>query len=116
MSKKTKDLRILDISELKIKLNEARDNYTKELMKSKTGARTDKAISLKNLRKNVARLLTIITEKELVVLKPASVEKKQVKNTKEIPKAEKETQFIVKKKQDSKEEIKKTQLKNQIKK
>ena len=84
MSKRTKELRQLDLLELKTRLKEAKDNYIKELVKSKTGG-SNKAVNLRNLRKDIARMLTIITEKEVTALKSAAITKKAkpIKNERE---------------------------------
>jgi len=82
MTKKAKQVRELGLTELKEKLEELKKDYAKEIVKSKTGARNEKAINLKNMRKDIARVLTIITEKEFAAL---NNEKKEESK----PKAEK---------------------------
>lgn len=70
----TKDLRGLSVPELKTKVEELKQSHSKEYVKAKVGSKSDKAINLRNIRKDVARVLTIITEKENNALKN---EKKQ---------------------------------------
>ena len=76
--KKSKSYREMELVELKNKVHELKANYGKEIVKSKTGARNEKAINMKNLRRDIARVLTIITEKEYAVLNKAD-DKKAVK-------------------------------------
>jgi large subunit ribosomal protein L29 len=83
MTKKAKIVRELSIDELKTKVEELKINYAKEIVKSKTGARNEKAVNLKNMKKDIARVLTILTEKEYDVL-----------NGKTIPKAKTEKKVV----------------------
>lgn len=78
MTKKAKSVRELGIEELKAKVEELKINYAKEIVKSKTGARNEKAVNLKNMKKDIARVLTILTEKEYDVLKSKTTPKASV--------------------------------------
>lgn len=81
MAKRAKIYRDLDVSELKIKLGNARKDFAKEIVKHKTGSRNEKAVSLRLLRKDIARIETIITEKEYANLK-SKTQKKDIKKPK----------------------------------
>lgn len=82
MTKQAKKLRDMELEELKIKLESAKKDYAKEIVKHKTGSRNEKAVSLSVLRKNIARIMTIITEKEYAVLKTENKKEKQNKEQK----------------------------------
>lgn len=82
MTKKAKQVRELGIEELKTKLETLKIDYAKEIVKSKTGARNEKAVNLKNMKKDIARVLTILSEKEYDVLKSKTTPK--VKPAKEV--------------------------------
>lgn len=59
-----KELRGYGIAELKAKAEELKQTYSKEYVKTKVGSKSDKAVNLRNIKKDVARVLTVITEKE----------------------------------------------------
>jgi len=65
MTKKTiSQLRGLGTSELEEKLNQARAQLAKERSIKSSGTRPEKPATIRNLRKQIARCLTIITEKK----------------------------------------------------
>jgi len=73
--KKSKEYRDLELNELKNKIHDLKANYAKEIVKSKTGSRNEKAVCMKNLRRNIARALTIVSEKEYSALNKTGVKK-----------------------------------------
>lgn len=91
MTKQAKKIRELGLQELKAKLEELKINYAKEIVKSKTGAKNEKAVNLRNLRKEIARVLTIISEKEYsaITSEKKSEKKSVVKSTNKDKKSEK---------------------------
>jgi len=83
MTKKAKDFRALTIDELKTKVVDLKTNYSKELVKSKIGSQNEKSVNLRNIRKDVARVLTIISEKEKIAKEKAKEPKKVSKKKEE---------------------------------
>ncbi len=82
-----KDLRGMSVPDLKTKVEELKQSHSKEYVKAKVGSKSDKAVNLRNIRKDVARVLTIITEKENKALDNSSLgKKKQETKTKEVEK------------------------------
>lgn len=65
MTKTAKKYRELSIPELKEKVKELKENFSKEIVKTKTGANKEKAFNLNKAKKEIATVLTIIKEKEL---------------------------------------------------
>lgn len=88
----TKDLRGLPVAELKAKVEELKQTHSKEYVKTKVGQKTEKAVNLRNIRKDIARLLTIITEKENKTLGNSSLEKKKQETKEAKHKEKKEVQ------------------------
>lgn len=83
----TKDLRGLPVAELKAKVEELKQTHSKEYVKTKVGQKTEKAVNLRNIRKDIARLLTIITEKENKTLETTPKTVAKVKEKKEVQKS-----------------------------
>ncbi len=92
MSKKrSKEFREMGVEELKNKIKELKANYSKDIVKLKTGAHENKAIKLSNERRKVARALTILNEKENPKIQPKEISKsKKVVEKKEVVKKVKE--------------------------
>lgn len=65
MTKTAKKYRELSIPELKEKVKSLKENYSKEIVKTKTGANKEKAFNLKKAKQEIATVLTIIREKEI---------------------------------------------------
>jgi ribosomal protein L29 len=65
MTKVAKKYRELSIPELKEKVKSLKENYSKEIVKTKTGANKEKAFNLKKAKQEIATVLTIIREKEI---------------------------------------------------
>jgi len=61
--RKAKEFAKMDINELELKLKELKNTYSKEYVKSKIGSKTEKSLSLRNLKKDIARVLTYINAK-----------------------------------------------------
>lgn len=61
---KTSELRELGIVELEEKLVEMRTNLAKERATIASGTRAEKPATIGNLRKGIARVLTIMAEKQ----------------------------------------------------
>jgi len=87
---KAKELSKLDLKALEDKLNEFKAKYSVEYVKTKVGSKSEKAVNLRNLKKDIARVLTLIKLKKIEqAKKPAKkaekstekpVEKKVVKS------------------------------------
>ncbi len=86
MTKTAKKYRELSITELKDKVKELKENYSKEIVKTKTGANKEKAFNLRKAKKEIATVLTIAREKEIKheedKLKPKVKVVKEVKEKK----------------------------------
>jgi ribosomal protein L29 len=65
MTKVAKKYGELSIPELKEKVKSLKENYSKEIVKTKTGANKEKAFNLKKAKQEIATVLTIIREKEI---------------------------------------------------
>lgn len=65
MTKTARKYRELSIPELKEKVKSLKENYSKEIVKTKTGANKEKAFNLKKAKQEIATVLTIIREKEM---------------------------------------------------
>ncbi len=83
----TKNLRGMSVPELKTKVEELKQSHSKEYVKAKVGSKSDKAVNLRNIRKDVARVLTIITEKENKALNTTSKTVVKTKEKKEVQKS-----------------------------
>jgi ribosomal protein L29 len=59
---KAKEIREMGIEELEKKVLSLRGEYSKECVKVKIGAK-EKTLNLKNLRKDIARTLTVLNTK-----------------------------------------------------
>ena len=99
----TKDLRAMSVPELKTKVEELKQSHSREYVKTKVGSKSDKAVNLRNIRKDVARVLTIITEKENKALSTTPKTVAKVKEKKEVQKSS----FVKKKVEIKKETVKK---------
>ena len=61
---KARDIANLSLKELEEKLKELRNTFSSEYVKTKVGSKTEKPVNLRNLRKDIARVLTIINLKK----------------------------------------------------
>lgn len=102
----TKDLRAMNVAELKAKVEELKQTHSKEYVKTKVGQKTEKAVNLRNIRKDVARVLTIITEKENKTLETTPKKVVPIKEKKEVQKSS-----FVKKKVEVKKTVEKKKSK-----
>lgn len=94
---KAKELSKLDSKALVEKLHELKTKYSVEYVKSKVGSKTEKAVSLKNIKKDIARVNTLLNLKNKEIIAPKAiakepkkiVEKKSVKTVDKKNKGEK---------------------------
>ncbi len=61
---KSKEINKMGIEELNSKHSELREKYSVEYVKTKVGSKTEKAVNLRNVRKDIARVLTAISQKK----------------------------------------------------
>ncbi|GEM_PF-2045227 len=66
MSKKLEEMRGMAVPELESQLVDLKTELAKERSLSASGTKSEKPSKMKNLRRNVARILTIIHEKKKV--------------------------------------------------
>ena len=61
---KARDFANLSLEDLESKLKELRSTYSSEYVKTKVGSKTENPVNLRNLRKDIARILTLISLKK----------------------------------------------------
>jgi ribosomal protein L29 len=64
MTKKTKELRSLPITEMEEKMYELKQALSKEKSTLASGTKTEKPGKIKQIKKNIARIHTILQEKK----------------------------------------------------
>lgn len=61
--KKNSEYSKMDAKGLEQKLTELRSSYAKEYVKGKVGSKTEKAVNLRNIKRDIARVLTFLNQK-----------------------------------------------------
>jgi len=61
---KGKDLTGISNEDLQKKLSELRQTYSKEYVKTKVGSQSEKAVNTRNIKKDIARVLTAINSRK----------------------------------------------------
>ena len=60
---KTKEISNMGVEELETKLNDLRKTYSREYVKTKVGSQSEKAVNISNIKKDIARVLTVLSSK-----------------------------------------------------
>jgi len=79
---KVKDMRSLTIEELETKMLEVKAELSKEKGSISSGTKAENPGKIRNLRRTIARILTVIKEKQMQKEKEEKKTKKEVKKTK----------------------------------